>query len=249
LSLVNRKIAIILPFYTSVLVLVIIFLLFGLSQISQPSVGQTNKAESTVGDWIKEVGTIIGVSSVISGGISAVVNHFFTKRQIKAQHENAMNQLQSELKTQHDNAVAQLKIEFDHTISQLKEQRQVEMIQDKLNLYSSFIYHLKKMTTATAFRIGTEPVDQITETIHEIDALLKTKFYLLSSNTNTGKNPIMEWMEIRGDHRNLYNMRRLDFENQVNHLRQTLVEEYNQEIIPEIEQITGRPGIIKMIID
>jgi len=247
--------------YAAALLLVTIFLPVSLSL---SVFAQTNVIESTTIDWYTILGTIVGISGLLSVGLTAVINHFLTKKQLKTQHKNTMKQIETQLKTQHkntmkqietqlktqhNNEVTQLNLGFANTINQLKEQRQVELILDKLNLYSSFIYHLKKMTTATAFKTGIEPTDQISDTIHEIDSLLKTKFHLLSSNTRTGKNPIIEWMEVRGDHRNLYQTNRPQFEVRVNSLRQTLVDEYNQEIIPQIEQITGRFGIIKAIID
>ena len=232
--------------YAAALLLVTIFLPVSLSL---SVFAQTNVIESTTIDWYTILGTIVGISGLLSVGLTAVINHFLTKKQLKTQHKNTMKQIETQLKTQHNNEVTQLNLGFANTINQLKEQRQVELILDKLNLYSSFIYHLKKMTTATAFKTGIEPTDQISDTIHEIDSLLKTKFHLLSSNTRTGKNPIIEWMEVRGDHRNLYQTNRPQFEVRVNSLRQTLVDEYNQEIIPQIEQITGRFGIIKEIID
>jgi len=260
-------------------IIAIVFFLLGVSYVNQAAFAQASNTGSNTIDWYTLLVTILGVSGLISAGASAAINHFFTKKQIKTQHDNSMKELDTQLKTQHDNTMTQLDTQlktqhdntmkeldtqlktqhdntmnqlnagFANTVNQLKEQRQVQLIQDKLNLYSSIIYYLKKMPTSPGGKSGIPPDDRIIENINKIDSIVQTKFYLLSSITNAGANPLMEWMTLSGKFSEIYSNSSLEFEDRVTKLRIMLLDEYNNEIIPEIEQITGRPGIVKRIID
>jgi DNA polymerase family B len=155
---------------------------------SQEAFAQNSKEGSNSPNWYQILLSGI-IAAIISARISAIVNYKVTITQIQSNHKNAMDQLSANYK---------------NTLDQLKKERQVEVIKDKLKLYSAYLYKLKKTVGSTDFypvatgdRLTTV-IDNLKTAFDEIDSLLEEKFYLLNSQA------INEWMLIVGNYQILY---------------------------------------------
>jgi hypothetical protein len=72
-------------------------------------------------------------------------------------------------------------IERYNTNKQFKKERQSEFIKDKVGLYSAFIFYVERMIENPKFGDPNtpEPPHKISETISDIDSLLKNRLYLV----------------------------------------------------------------------
>jgi hypothetical protein len=132
------------------------------------ALAQNSGTSPTSPDWFQIL--ISGITAAIfSAGISALVNYKVTLKQIQGNYNTAMDQL----KVNHENTMKQLEANYIRTMEQLKQERQVEVIRDKLNFYSFFLYQLKKVMSSVTFQAGGEDIGKITNTFNEIDSMLK----------------------------------------------------------------------------
>jgi len=172
-------------------------------------------------------------AGLFSAVISALVSYKVALKQIQGNYTTAMQQL----KGNHENSMNQLEANYKNTMDQLKQERQGEVIKDKLNVYSFFLYQLKKVMSSQDFQTGNkeETIQELMKAFDEIDFMLKNKFYLLTSQA------ISEWMQIRGNVSNLYLTNNLG--NRLAELRSMLIKEYNTQILLQYKKISGDYGI------
>lgn len=133
------------------------------NQTKDVNMTEVGKSPSNTLDW-SQLPTIVGLSAIISGGISALINYY-------------------------------------SIMKQSKKQREVNVIQDMLSLYSLLIYHLDKLYEIgqNAFLRSTNAQDQtikeeeLKEILKTIDSSIQTKSYLLAYDA------IAKWMSLKGN--------------------------------------------------
>jgi hypothetical protein len=124
------------------------------------------------------------------------------------------------------------------TLQEHKLERQVDVIKEKLNLYSYFFYQTKKMSGSSDFQEGGDDVLKVESIFSQIDSMLEKRFYLLSSSL------INNWMEISGNRGFLYRNKQLGIK--LDELRKKIRDEYNSQILVEYWDISGKYGIDKI---
>jgi YHS domain-containing protein len=171
---------------------------------------QTNNRNSNSPDWL-----LILLSGLTAAGASAGISAFVTLRQVKHDHENAMKQIQKN---------------YEYTMEQLIEQRAVDSMKERVHVYSFFLFNLNRMLNNPWFATGREAPKDIANTVDEIDAELKGKYYLL--NTEAG----LKWMAVR--HELKHNVPiPIDNVRQVVRIRNILTKEYNGSINANYEKL------------
>jgi hypothetical protein len=105
----------------------------------------------------------------------------------------------------------------------MKHEKQLNEIHDKLSLYASFTFDLKRLREInwTSPPPEQHKLDKIAE---DIGSLIRPKFYLL------GPKVIREWLEVNKDYRN---------QNSIRDLIEALREEYNTEIRAKYREFIG----------
>jgi hypothetical protein len=86
----------------------------------------------------------------------------------------------------------------------MKYERQINVIQDRLNIYASFLFYLKKLRE-----------------LLNIDSLIGSKLYLLSPDMITG------WVQLDKDYRNGNAINRL-FETIISEYNNKILDEYKE---------------------
>ena len=171
---------------------------------------QTSKSASGTINW-SQLPAIVGLSAIIGGGISALINYYSNAKQAK-------------------------------------KQREVNVIQDLLSLYSLVIFDLDKLydygyiafKRSDTLRIQEEKHNELQEILKPIDSSIQSKSYLLPHDV------ITKWMSLKRKYKNENqdevnaNATWLSAKEVIKTLRETLVTEYNDNILHDFEKITGR---------
>lgn len=143
------------------------------SQTANSSLNQTNQpAGSAPLGWDKII-ILVGATGVLSAIGTGLFNRFNTNKQLEKQLENNMKQLQ-----------------YDRGLTQL---------QDRLNLYVTFSFDLKRLRELIRNSRNSSlqlPMEQVNEIANDISLLIGPKFYLLGSEVVKG------WLEVNKNYTN-----------------------------------------------
>lgn len=195
----------------------------------EASAQDSSETEAPLTSW-NEILLSGAIAATISAAISAIVNYKVTLKQIQSNHDTSMN----ELKSNHENAMKQLSANYENTLQQSRLEKQAQVIEEKLNLYSAFLYQLKMLMSNRDQYLGIDGMNNLEKAFHEIDSLLSTKFYLLNTQA------INDWVQIRGNYMNLSTN---DLQNALYLIRDKLRQEYNHHILMEFKNISGNYGV------
>jgi glutamate-1-semialdehyde aminotransferase len=143
---------------------------------------------------------------------------------LQGEHRNAMQQLGKQHKDSMTELEDRLQKELQSAIDRLKIERQVNRVEDWLNLYASIIFHLKKLRAIILNDQAGVNTNQIDNLARDIDSLLKEKFYLISNEVVT------KWIVFNNNYHNISN---------VKSLIDQLIEEYNKDIRKEYKKLLG----------
>jgi hypothetical protein len=126
------------------------------------------------------------------------------------------------------------------TVVRSKQERQFEILQNKVSIYQFIVYHLRIMINSPEFKSGTEKPDAISKTIHQIDSQLETKLFLLDPDS------IHYWLLVRRDYKELWlpppaggSEKWKNFRNEVSELHSKLLYKFNHAIREEYQRIVG----------
>lgn len=201
--------------------LTIIFFIvnFPLSANSSSELNNTTKTETKVNNddsntpWYQ----VIGIASIISGGVSAgltaLFNYRITLKQIQENHNSALK----ELKEGHKYDLEQLKETYKNAIDEMKKDKLMQEIKEQRILYASLISRLSKIKKI-------ENQTHLEASLEEIDLLIKDKYHLLSSES------MEKWLAVFPDYSKLEELDELITE---------LKKEYNSIIITNYKDIFG----------
>ena len=184
----------------------------------QTSQNNDNQTESSSLGW-EELVALVGGTGAISAVSTGVFNRYNTKSQLKNQQENMLAQIDK----QQQNAISLLRLELDKTMKETIHDKQLNEIQDRLNLYASFTFDLKRLRELirNSRSVQQDKLDKIAE---DIRLLIRSKFYLLSPEVVSG------WLEVNKNYVNL---------NSIKSLIDRLVLEYNTEIRAKYNKLIG----------
>lgn len=211
-----------------------LYKLTGRNNLSTDVTEQTDQPGAKQGQTETQWFQIIGLSSILSGVTSAIVSAIFnyrlTLKQIRLNHTNTLNQIDkqitlnqnntmTQIKANHANSLVQIKAESDNAISEMKKATLLAELKERLNLYASMIYFLRKIENN-----GATTTPEKDKMLSETDSLVRSKIYLLDSKIADG------WLRLDGDYLN---------RQATGTLMEILVKEYNTEIIPIYNQTTG----------
>ena len=158
---------------------IILFVILSNTAYSQKDSNLRNTTiQSNLIGWDKII-TIIGATGLISAVGSGLFNIYITNRQLKGQLANKYKELNqqhqdklSELDKQHTDNLKHLGAQLEKTIEQMKYGRQLNEIQDKLNIYASFAFDLKKLRGLRR-NYPVPPQNKIDEISKDIDLLIR----------------------------------------------------------------------------
>ena len=174
--------------------------------------------ESATGgfDW-NQLFTIIGLASIISGGVSAIVNFFLTMKQEKKQRQVTV--IQDELNL------------YSIVIYQL----------DRLLALGPLAF-VKSPDGETQ----RQKIEQLKEVIQTIDSEIQKKFYLMSYDAITRWTSIKREYDVKDADNytaeKIWNskLNGKGLKDAILELRKTLVSQYNNVVIPEFRSIVGK---------
>ena len=127
------------------------------------------------------------------------------------------------------------------TMRQLKKERKVTMLRDKLNLYSLIIYHLENIlhwyihppSMEGKFNLSKGINEIVEEYIQIVDSEIKNKFYLLNYDAAS------KWMDFKRQTSQFDTKMHSKIKNNLFSLRNILAKEYNDIISPQYKSIVG----------
>ena len=150
-------------------------------QTNQNSGKQTDSGSM---GWVELV-ALVGGTGAISALGTGIFNRYNTKSQLKEQQKNMLEQI----KVQQKNAISILGPQLEKTVKETAHNIQLNEIQDRLNLYASFTFDLKRLREL--IRNATSPEqDKLNKIADDIGSLIRPKFYLLSPEVVNG------WLEV-----------------------------------------------------
>ncbi len=181
--------------------ILILFIIFGIIGIHYVS-AQTKDLNSNITNW-----TTLLLTGVAAGGISAAVNIIITITQIRHSIKAESQKFENSIKAESQ--------KFENSIK-------AESLKNKVSVYSFFIFNLDRMLNNPMFLEGKEPTQFIKDTVDEMDAELKGKYYLMDTKSAT------KWMGIRHQLKHNY----IDYTqvDKVIELRNILTKKYNHNI-------------------
>jgi hypothetical protein len=132
-----------------------------------------------------------------------------------------------------------------HNLEKDKKERQFVLVKEKINLYNFLIYYFEVFMRFIPW--GDEGKDEMKRNTEAIDTIVKDKWYMLNSNA------FKQWMNLRINyimHQNMFYLLhdtgktredqvRIPFKVEVSKLMDSIITEYNDNIIPKYKEITG----------
>ena len=106
-------------------------------------------------DWT-EIAKIVGLSTILSGSLSAFLTHFLSIKKLKEEHSLS--------------------------IKKLKEEIRITKLENKTRIYSEIKSIITRMIKNPEYRNEVEPIEKLKKTIDEIDKILIPNSYLIDTN-------------------------------------------------------------------
>lgn len=194
------------------------------SNNSQNQVNQTGNHETKLESigWDKII-LLIGATGIISAVSTGLFNKYNTNKQLEKQQENTLKQIDK----QQQNALSILARQLENTIKQMEYDRKLKELQEKLNLYATFSFDLKRLRellkNAQKFTLKI-PREEVNEIAKQIGLLIRPKFYLLGSTV------VQKWLELNRDY---------TIQVAIQELIDSLMYEYNTDIKIKYKELTG----------
>jgi hypothetical protein len=191
------------------------------SSLKNQNIQTIGKQTDSIG-WDKII-TLAGATGIISILGTGLFSRYNTKKQLEIQQKNILKQIE----IQQNNAISLLQSQLDKTIKEMQHERQLDGIQERLNLYASFVFILKRLRELILHSpsVSQEKLNKIEE---EINSLIGVKFYLL------GPIVVTRWLKLNDE------LIRNNAEvTSIKSLIDQLILEYNKEIREQYNELIG----------